>query len=469
MKILLIKPPSKNMLYVDQIEEVETERGFFPPLGLMYVASYLRENSDVDIKMIDMEVDRIDPDDLPVHINNFKPDIVGIQAITYTLIDTIKTAKKIKEIDNNIKIVVGGIHATIYPEETINIPYVDYVVNGEGEKTFTELIKNIGHLEKLKKIKGLAFKHQGKIINTGRSEIIQNLDELPFPARDLLPYKKYSSVLAKRAPLTTMITSKGCPNQCVFCDRPQIENKLRPRSPKNVVDEMETCTQMGIYEFSLYDDTFTINKKRAHEICNEIIKRKLKIGWDARARVNTVDRDLLKKMKKAGCERIYYGVESGDQNILNIIKKNITLDQVRTAFKLTKEQGIQTLAYFMIGLPTETKEQILKSIKFAKELGTDYAIFSIFTPMPSTEAYYIYLKKGIFNDYWREFAKNPAKSFQPKVLEENLTKKELDVLLKYAYKSYYINPKYIINRILSIRSIDQLKAQTKAGFNLFKA
>jgi anaerobic magnesium-protoporphyrin IX monomethyl ester cyclase len=468
MNVLLIKPQSKHMLYCDLPEEVDSERGLYPPLGLMYVASHLRENSDVNVKMLDMVADNVTINDLHQYITKIKPDIVAIQSITYTIIDTIETANKIKEIDNSIKIVIGGIHATIYPEETANIPSVDYVINGEGERVFTELVKNIDNPEKLKEIKGLAFKEGDKIINNGRSDIIQNIDELPFPARDLLPYKKYYSVLAKRSPLTTMITSKGCPNQCVFCDRPILENKFRPRSPKNVVDEMEACTNLGIHEFSLYDDTFTINKKRAMDICDEIIKRKLDIGWDARARVNTVDKEILTKMKKAGCDRVYYGVESGDANILKVIKKNITLQQVETAFKITKKIGIQRLAYFMIGLPTEKKENILRTIKFAKKIAPDYAVFSLFTPLPETEAYNIYLEKGLFKDYWREFAKNPTSDFKPKVLEDTMTKKELMELLKYAYKYYYLNPKYILKRILSIKSFDQLKTQAKAGLNLLK-
>ena len=468
MNVLFIKPQSKHMLYGDLPPEVDSERGLYPPLGLMYVASYLRENSNANIKMLDMEAEKITIEDLQAYVNKTKPDVVGIQSITYTIIDTIETANKIKEIDKSIKVVVGGIHASIYPEETLAIPSIDYAINGEGEVTFTNLVKNLDNHEKLKKIKGMAFKEKGRIINNGRSDVIQDIDALPFPARDLLPFKKYFSVLAKRAPLTTMITSKGCPNQCVFCDRPQLENRFRARTAKSVVDEMESCATMGIYEFSLYDDTFTINKKRVHDICDEIIRRQLNIGWDARARVNTVDRETLQKMKKAGCDRIYYGVESGDPEILKVIKKNITLEQVKTAFKLTKKLGIQTLAYFMIGLPTEKREHILRTIKFAKELNPDYAVFSIFTPMPATEAYEMYVKTGLFNDYWKEFAKNPSTDFKPKVLEENLKKEELNELIRYAYKTYYINPKYIMQRILSIRGFAQLKAQVKAGLGLLK-
>jgi radical SAM superfamily enzyme YgiQ (UPF0313 family) len=457
------------MLYADLPPEVDQERGCYPPLGMLYVAGYARAHTSANIRILDMEADNIGLSDLDEVISKERPDVVGIQSITYTYIDTIQTARKIKEIDSAIQVVIGGVHATMYPLETVNNDCVDFVVNGEGELVFAGLINNINNREKLKHIKGLAFKDHGKIVDNGRSEVIRDLDALPFPARDLTPINKYFSVLAKRSPLTTMVSSKGCPNQCSFCDRPQLENRFRPRSPKSVVDEMEECIDMGISEFSLYDDTFTINKKRAIDICDEIIKRKLDIGWDARARVNTVDEELLKRMKKAGCDRLYIGVESGVPEILKIIKKNITLDQVKKAFKLTKKIKIESLAYIMIGLPTETREQILETIEFTKRLDADYVSFSIFTPMPCTEAYDNCLKRGIFKeDYWNKFAENPSTDFKPRLYEENMTEEELNELLKYAYRSYYLNPKFLMKRILNIRTLEQLKTQFRAGLSMFK-
>ncbi len=468
MNVLFIRPRCDNIFHVDLPAEVDDERGCFPPLGILYVASFAREFTDANVRVLDMEAENISLEDLYIYINKYKPDVVGIQAITYSLIDTIKTAEKIKEIDRNICVVLGGIHATIYPEETVQIPQVDYVIAGEGEKPFAELIQNLDNREKLKKIRGLIFKDGGVIINNGKSETIFDLDKLPFPARDLILTEKYYSVLAKRSPLTTMITSKGCPNQCTFCDRPMMENRFRRRSAKNVVDEIEACTKLGIFEFSFYDDTFTINKKRALDICDEIIKRKLNIGWDARARVNTVDKELLLKLKQAGCERLYYGVESGDQDILKKVKKNINIEQIIKAFKLTKQAGIETLAYFMIGLPSETKEQILKTINFAKKCDADYAVFSLFTPLPATEIYDIYLKTGFYKeDYWRNFAKNPTTDFKPRVNEDNISKEELFSLLTYAYKNYYFRPKYVLKRLLKIRTIEQLKVQFKSAISLF--
>jgi radical SAM superfamily enzyme YgiQ (UPF0313 family) len=241
----------------------------------------------------------------------------------------------------------------------------------------------------------LVFIDDDNIINTGNRPLIGDLDSMPFPARDLVPYKKYTSLLATSSVVTTMFTSRGCPYKCSFCDRPHLGSVFRYRSAEDVVAEMEECIRMGIGEILIYDDTFTVNRQRVMDICNLILKKRLKFRWDIRARVNTVDFEMLKLLKKAGCERIHYGVESGNQGILNILKKGITLEQVRKAFRMTKKVGISTLGYFMIGSPSETRETIMQTINFAIEIGADFAHFTITTPFPGTELYRDALKKGL--------------------------------------------------------------------------
>jgi len=469
MKVLLIYPPSENMITADVPEFVEEEKGFYPPLGLMYVAAYAERNTEHKIEILDTQVERMDYAGIEREIERKKPDIVGIQAMTFTLIDVILTTKIIKRVDKEIKTVLGGPHVNIYPDETISIPEIDYIVLGEGEVPFTELIQNIENTQKLKKIRGLVFKEGEKIVNTGSRELIDDLDTIPFPASHLTPYKKYYSLLAKRSPVTTMMTSRGCPYKCLFCDRPHLGKRFRARSAGNVVDEMEECVDMGIKEFFLYDDTFTINKQRVLDICNEIMNRDLGIGWDIRARVDNVNKELLEKLKEAGCERIHYGVESGNPEILQVLRKGITIEQAREAFKMTKEVGIRTLAYFMIGSPREAKSQILETIEFAKKLDPNFAHFSITTPFPATPLYYMGLEEGqLKNDCWKEFAKKPTKDFVPELWEENLSREELIELLKYAYKSFYTRPRYIIKEMLEVRSLEEFKRKAKAGLKVFK-
>jgi len=219
----------------------------------------------------------------------------------------------------------------------------------------------------------------------------------------------------------------------------------------------------------LYDDTFTIDRQRVLNVCELIENKRLDIGWDIRARVNTVDKEMLIKLKTAGCERIHYGVESANPDILKLLNKGITISQVDKAFEMTKEAGIEILAYFMIGSPTETREQILNTINFAKQLKPDYVHFSITTPFPATQLYYMGMEQGVFeNDYWKDFAINPSGDFIPQPWDAVLSRGELMELLEYAYKSFYIRPSYIFKKMMKVRSAGEFARKAKAGLKLLK-
>ncbi|MEW6619424.1 MAG: radical SAM protein [bacterium] len=467
MKILLINPPAKYTLKGNNPSIIDEERGYNPPLGLLYIAGYLEKRTSHQVKILDSQVEGINYDELESKIRQTNPDVVGMTTMTFTLIDVLKTAKLIKNISKEIQIVLGGPHIYIYPNETISFPEIDFLVLGEGEITFAELVDNINDLEKLKNIPGLVFKANGKIYNTGSRDFITNLDELPHPARHLVPYKKYSSLIAKRNPITTMITSRGCPYNCSFCSRPHLGKRFRAHSAKNVILEMKECIKLGINEFLIYDDTFSIDRQRVLDICDEIIKERLDIGWDIRVRVDTVDETMLKKLKQANCERIHYGVEAGTEKILKVLRKGITLTQVEEAFRLTKKIGISTLAYFMIGSPTETKEDILQTLKFAKKLNPDFVHITITTPFPATYIYQKGLEQGIIKrDFWHDFAQNPTENFQPEYWEENLTSAELLELIDYSYKYFYTRPTYILKELLKIKSFGEFKKKVKAGIKV---
>lgn len=469
MKVLLINTPSFNTIESCLPQVLDEGRGFTPPLGIMYIASYIKKAGKNEIEILDAQAEELNYSELEKEIIKRKPDIIGMTAMTFTIIDIIKTAKIAKKINPNIKIILGGPHVIIYPNETINIKEIDLLILGEGEMVINPLIDNINNLDALEKIPGLVFKKNEKIINTGRAEFIQNLDKLDFPARELTPYNKYFWALSPYKPITTMFTSRGCPYNCLFCDRPQLGKNFRARSAKNVVNEMETCEKLGIKEIFLYDDTFGADRQRVLDICSEKIKRNLKIVWDIRTRVNTVDEEILKNLKKAGCQRIHYGVEAGTQKILNILRKGITIEMIENAFKLTKKIGIQTAAYFMIGSPKETKEDILKTIKFMKKINPDYVHITVTTPYPATDLYAMVLKEGDgSNDYWAKFAENPNPDFKPPVWEKELSRDELFYLLKKAYRSFYLRPSYIAKRIIKLKSGDELMKKAKAALNLLK-
>ncbi|PLX16735.1 MAG: hypothetical protein C0601_09670 [Candidatus Muiribacterium halophilum] len=391
--------------------------------------------------------------------------------MTFTIFDVIKTAKVVRKIDKNIKIVLGGPHVFIYPEETLLQDWVDIIQIGEGEKNTPELFKNIKDLEKLKTIHGVGIKNEdGTFQINPPDEAIKDLDDLPFPARELTPIQKYSSVIAKRNPITTMFTSRGCPYKCLFCNRPHLGKTFRARSAENVIEEFKVCFDLGIREFLIYDDTFTINRERVVDFCELMKKTGLntKVGFDIRARVNTVDRELLIMLKEAGCERIHYGVESGTEKILKVLRKGITLNQAREVFKITKEVGISTLAYFMIGSPTETEEDVEKTIDFALELDPDFVHVTITSPFPDTPLYAMALEENVIKrDVWREFAKNPTKDFVAPHWNRELSDETLHRLIKKAYKKFYMRPGYIIRRLLDLRSFSEFMRKAKAGIKVF--
>jgi len=233
------------------------------------------------------------------------------------------------------------------------------------------------------------------------------------------------------------------------------------------VDEMALCVKMGIEEIFVYDDTFTVDRQRVIDICDEIQKRDLKFIWDIRARVNTVDEEILMALKEAGCERIHYGVEAGTEKILKILNKGIALDQALKVFKMTKKIGISTFAYFMIGAPEETKEDILASIEFAKKLNPDFVQVTTLTPFPATKIYLDALASGqIKSDYWLEFAKHPVRDFKTPHWTKILSEEELQKLSTRFYKEFYVRPGYILKQLTQVRSLNELIKKSKAGLKI---
>jgi len=467
MRLLLLNPPAENTILADNPSFLDEERGINPPLGLLYLASYLRKNSNHEVEVLDMPAEGLSYDSLGELVKQKSPQLIGITAMTFTMLDVIKAIKIIKASLPEARIVLGGPHPTLYPRETVSLEGVDFVIAGEGEEVFLELLNNIDHKEALFCLNGIFFKQGDKICGNGQSDFIEDLDRLPFPERTLTPYKKYNSVLSRRSPITTMFTSRGCPFGCNFCDRPQLGKRFRARSAENVVSEMQRCYEMGIKELLIYDDTFTVDRKRVLDICEIIRKRGLDINWDIRARVDTVDEEMIKKLKNAGCIRIHYGVEAGTQKILDVLDKGFRLGDVENAFRITKKYGIQTLAYFMIGSPSETREDILETVAFAKKIKPDYVHITITTPFPGTKLYKMALELGLYErDYWRDFARDPSSGVISRYWEKELSREDLLKLLRFAYKDFYRRPGYILSRALKLGSIRETAKKIKTGIKI---
>ncbi|MEW6619185.1 MAG: radical SAM protein [bacterium] len=467
MKVLLINPTLKNMITTCLPKYVEEERGFYPPLGLALIAGYLENHTPFKVEIIDALAENLNSQELQIQIQQTAPDVVGITTTTFSLIDVFNIANLVKNVNKNIYVVLGGPHCGIYPKETLSQESVDAVIIGEGEISFCELVKHLA--DDKSQIKGIGFKSNGKIFINPFQEYVQDLDTLPFPARHLLPLNRYYSIHGQREQMTTMFSSRGCPYNCLFCYH-AFGRKVRFRSPENVVDEIQEILNLGIKEVFFFDDLFTVKKDMVMGICDEIMKRKLEVVWEIRARINTVDREMLQKLKQAGCIRVSYGVEAGTNRILKVLRKGITTEQVIDVFKLTKAAGLITYADFMIGSPGETKDEILQTIHFAQKINPDFVQFTITTPYPHTDLYQLGLDKKIFKeDYWLKFAQYPAKDFIPQVWNENLSYDELIELLNYAYKSFYVRPQFILKQMLGLKSLKDFLRYAKAAVRVMKS
>lgn len=447
--------------------EVEGSRGHNPPLGLLYLAAAVRNVGLDEVAALDAQAEELDDQAIENRLRSLKPDVVGVTALSFTLIDALAVARIAKKL--GAKTVLGGPHPHIYPKETSAFEQVDYVMRGEGEKSFTQLLNALREEKRPVNIPGAGW-HENGAYQSG-PELTGFLDAkaFPIPARDLVNTKLYTSILARTSPVTTIMSSRGCPYRCLFCDRPHLGRKFRAREAKSVADEIGECIELGIREFIFYDDNFTTDRERVLAICAEIRARGYRIIFDVRARVNDLDEEMLTAMRAAGCDRIHLGVESGDEEILKTLRKGITRAGAERGFRLARNAGLRTLAYFMFGAPGETRETAARTVEFARRLKPDYAHFSMLIPFPATELYTLGLERGIWKtDVWAEYARNPSSGFIPPVWEENLDRAELLKITLDAYKKFYWDPAYVLRRLSHVRSINEFLREARAGMKIFK-
>ena len=447
----------KKILLINPSEE-ETSS---PHLGTAYIASYL-ESKGYQPKIFDRTFSTWD--NLRSNLDNEKPDIVGIACNTLLMQHALEAAKIVKSYSKDITIVFGGTHPTIKPEEVVRHENVDLAVIGEGEVTFHEIVQD----KPLRDIDGIAYLDGNEVIINKRRAYIEDIDTIPLPARHLIPMKSYLNSKKGRTswalptPATTMMCSRGCPFHCTFCSSNLIfGRKVRFRSPENVVSELEILkNKYNLKGIQFHDDTMTLNKKWLIRLCDLMIEKELNLEWFCNARVGTVDKEILQKIEQAGCTTITFGVESGNQRVLdNIIKKGITIDAIEKTFKEVREStNLMLHATFMLGSPGETKEEIEQTISFAKKINPDVAHFAITIPFPGTELFDMAPKHGKLTfDSWSDFH-----FFRNAVFESN--EFDLDYIrktLRRAYTSFYLRPGYFFNQIRSTKSFAQLRRKLK--------
>lgn len=479
MRVLLIAPPFYRFIgYYNR----------YFPMGLGYLASVLKQNGH-DVVIYDADANKnptkmnyasleenypeylkaLNEDSHPIWeevrsvvIEN-KPDIIGISAYTTFIASAFKIAAICKKLHQSIPVIMGGPHISIKCEEVMDVcKDIDIAVKGEGEATLLELVELLNKADNrnkiLRSVKGISYRDDGQVIHNPARSFIKDINHLPFPARDLLVNKDcYDS-----EDMGLLMASRGCPYSCTYCAIGMWGRKVRCRSVENILEEIKVViSTYGTRQFTFKDDSFTISRKRIVEFCQEVHARKLKFVWDCNSRVNLVDEELLKLMKRAGCNSIKVGIESGSERILRLMRKNITLEQCRNAARMFRKVGIFWTGYFMMGLPTETKVDIYQTLGFMKELRPDYASLSVYESFPGTELHQVGIEKKLVNDKRTLkdfFSISPKYYYVNNIMRridtmDNDTLQKLEAEIKMEFHSYNTNFKRLAMRALSRRGV----------------
>jgi len=487
MKILIVNPPDENKVIENPDEQGEEfleadAFGEFPPLGALYVISHLEAHTTGhELFFKDCIGERISHVKLRGYLEEIQPDIVGVTSFTVGLVDVCMVAEAAKDANPDCHVCLGGHHPIAYPKEAAELPQFDSIVVGEGEIAFTELVNCLEKGEDFTKIVGVytAESIKERLDNPIRDKrflkritvpaaYVDDIDALPDVDRKWIRHIPYQNILGVTKDLATILSSRGCPFRCTFCDVPI--KSYRQRTAEGVVDEIEKCIEQGYTEFRFYDDLFNITPQKIIDLCDELDRRNVKITWDFRGRVNTVTRESLARAKQSGLRMISFGVETGTDEGLKALRKGTNTEKVSKAFKWCRELGIISVADYIIGHPFEENVfDIKRSIDFLIDLDPDYAQIGVLKLYPNTEMYDNAVAQEVIPPgRWADFARNPTKGFIVDHWDEHLDLETLIKLQKQAYRRFYFRPKYILRSAIQTRSLVELGSKIGGAFKLIK-
>jgi len=396
-------------------------------------------------------------------IREIDPGIIGVTLTSVDWENSRWMLNDLKKTFPEVLIVAGGIHPTLWKEKCFEeCSGIDVITIGEGEHTMRELACCVGKGTSFEKVKGLIIKTDRGLVETDDRAVSEDIDSLPFPSHELADISSYipSPTFYKSLPHANIIGARGCPYQCIFC---HTDRHVRMRSASNITDEIEILyKEHGVTDIAFWDDTFTLSKDRAMKFCREMIERNIKVDWAVNARVDSIDRELLEEMKKAGCWRVLYGIESGVQKNLDTLRKGTTIQQIRRAVELTSDVGIEAYGTFMFGIPGETFEEGLQTIEFACSIPLDYAVFVNLTPLPGTEVYEKLLAGSITP---AKFTRNRFNFKNVSFVPEGMTEEQIKFLIQSGHRKFYLRPRLIWTKIRGIRSYFDLSKYIR-GFLL---
>lgn len=476
MKILILNPMTsksanvvRDVVYGCWCNGKRIGGASVPPFTLLVLTSLLRKNS-FSADFVDAQAEQLIAEKMESYINNY--DLLVIATSTMTFKEDADYLLRMKKARPGLKTVMFGSHPTFMPTYCLTHSGVDIIIRHEPELILLELVKRIVSGKTYTDLKGIGFKDDtGRFVLNENHPFISNLDDLPFPDVELLPQGlDYFNPIVKRTPYITTSTSRGCPGQCTFCTAPYFDGKtLRFQSAGYVVREIEYFISKGIKEVYFRDDTFFVNQLRDHSIFEEMIKKQLDITWIANARISMIDKDTLQLAKKAGCHTIKFGVESGDQKILDTVKKGYKIEQAYKVFSWSRETGIRTHAHVMLGNPGDTLETVNKTIKFILKLNPTTATFGICTPYPGTPLFE--QVKSVYPEIGDGSASDLTKLHVEGLFNDvfsSLNSKQLSKLVRYAYRKFYLRPAYWFKSLKwQISGWDDIKRLSIAASNIF--
>lgn len=453
MKVALIVPDTRNSRTTNNFREVPL---ITPPLNLMYLAQAIIDIGH-DATIIDSYLENYSLQDIISKCKRYLPDMFLIPLYSTDLEETYKIMKTLKETFPSVLLIAGGPHPSHMPLRTMQeFPMIDIVIKGEGERIIQKIVDTIDKKKSLKEIPSITYRTKKGIYDNPYKSSIKDLDGISIPDRSLIKANKYYSRMSRRNPIDVIITSRGCPYQCTFCAKISDDFKgYRVRSVDNVMDEIKHVYDKGAKALEIYDECFTVKKDRCHTILNRIREEKIDMEFRIRTRVNTIDRPLLQNLKKTGCSIISYGVESGNQQVLDINKKRTRIPTIRRAFKLTHKAGIASMGFFLVGLEGDTPQTIQQTVNFAKQLNPHYATFGHVIPYPGTEMYHRAKANDTLVGDWHRNRPMPY----VKLPWLHSKQQALD-MVSDAYRQFYYRPTYALHymfRLLKRRNFNQLR------------
>jgi radical SAM superfamily enzyme YgiQ (UPF0313 family) len=442
MKILLINPP---ILDSKVYARYSSGAPCLPPLGLCYLASVLLKKNH-EVKILDCVAEKINISLLLDKIGDIHPSLVGVTSATVSYAASKVVLQAIKKMYPDITTVLGGAHISALPAQTMaDCEAIDVGVFGPGEYTLMEIVERLDKNQSLINIQGALLRYNGRIVENRPRDQLVSIDEIPLPARHLLKDLRLYSHTPFRGGkfMTTMITSRGCPFNCAYCDQSVFGRVWKYHSPDYVISEMAHLKEKyGINFISIEDDNFLLSKKRTIDICKKIIDNSINLSWSCLGRVNEVDDNVLPLLKKAGCKTIYIGIESGSSRVLELINKKISIEDVRKGVELIKKYNINVTGSFILGLPTETKKDIEKTIELALSLPLDGITFFTFTPYPKTPLRDLAFQHGKVSKEWKNYSGHPSSiPFIPNGMDEEYL---LEIQAE-AYRKFLLRPKYLLS------------------------